>query len=46
MQLWLKEHHHAFRNRDMAAPAVAEHTLVTSQGVDLDNSAVLDSHPP
>ena len=45
LKLRLKEHHHALKNRDVAASAVAEHTWTTGHGMDLTKSTVLDCHP-
>ena len=42
---WLKEHRRALRNGDMAASALAEHTLTAGHGVDVIKAEVLDSNP-
>ena len=41
----LQEHHHALRKSNVAACAIAEHTLATGHGVDLSNLEVVDCHP-
>ena len=45
LKLRLKEHRRALRNGDVAASAIAEHTLSTGHGMDLTKSTVLDCHP-
>ena len=41
----LKEHQRALRNGDVAASALAEHTLVAGHGIDLSKTVVVDSNP-
>ena len=40
----LAEHHRALKNGDMAASALAEHTLATGHPVALTKAAVIDHH--
>ena len=42
---WLAEHRRALKNGDVAASALAEHTLATGHLVDLTKSEVIDCHP-
>ena len=44
LKLKLEEYCRALRNRDVAASAIAEHTLSTGHGMDLTKSTVLDCH--
>ena len=41
----LAEHRRALKNGDVAASALAEHTLATGHPVDLTKSEVIDCHP-